>query len=481
MTKVLKKVPTNSRTIAVNDKQMMFHVPTTSLFELDELSAQLIEAADSESGLSVDKLTQSLSAQTAKDIDDTVEQLIQLKVVASHDAGVQAFEPDNPEVTQLENIPLTTLVLNVNTGCNLSCSYCYKEDLDTPANGQKMSFDTAKKSIEMMLAESPDQPRYNIVFFGGEPLSNMPLIREVVEYAQARFAELNVPIDFSLTTNATLLNEEIIEFFQKHKFGIAVSIDGPKAIHDKNRITVNGNGTYKAVTRKIELLMKGYNARPIGARVTLTKGVTDIEEIWQHLFHELGFAEVGFAPVTSGDISEYNLSEDELKAVFASMIKVGRHYIDEAKAGRNIGFSNMHQLMTDIHEGTKKALPCGAGIGMVAIDHSGGVNLCHRFTGSDLPAFGSVIDVIDSEGLAGFIETRMDRTNTGCSTCWIRNMCSGGCYHESYARYNDPQNPTYHYCDLMRDWVEFGLKAYAEINAANPTFMDTFITPRRGH
>ena len=227
--------------------------------------------------------------------------------------------------------------------------------------------------------------------------------------------------------------------------------------------------------------MKGYNARPIGARVTLTKGVTDIEEIWQHLFHELGFAEVGFAPVTSGDISEYNLSEDELKAVFASMIKVGRHYIDEAKAGRNIGFSNMHQLMTDIHEGTKKALPCGAGIGMVAIDHSGGVNLCHRFTGSDLPAFGSVIDGIDSEGLAGFIETRMDRTNTGCSTCWIRNMCSGGCYHESYARYNDPQNPTYHYCDLMRDWVEFGLKAYAEINAANPTFMDTFITPRRGH
>ena len=108
MTKVLKKVPTNSRTIAVNDKQMMFHVPTTSLFELDELSAQLIEAADSESGLSVDKLTQSLSAQTAKDIDDTVEQLIQLKVVASNDAGVQAFEPDNPEVTQLENIPLTT-------------------------------------------------------------------------------------------------------------------------------------------------------------------------------------------------------------------------------------------------------------------------------------------------------------------------------------------------------------------------------------
>ena len=140
----------------------------------------------------------------------------------------------------------------------------------------------------------------------------------------------------------------------------------------------------------------------------------------------------------------------------------------------------MHQLMTDVHEGTKKALPCGAGVGMVAIDHAGGVNLCHRFTGSDLPLFGTVEEGIDTEALSGFIESRMDRSNTGCKTCWIRNLCSGGCYHESYARYNDPKKPTYHYCELMRDWIAFGLQAYSEISRASPTFMDTFITPRRG-
>ena len=147
----------------------------------------------------------------------------------------------------------------------------------------------------------------------------------------------------------------------------------------------------------------------------------------------------------------------------------------------NIGFSNFHQILTDIHEGTKKALPCGAGVGMVSIDHAGGVNLCHRFTGSDLPLFGSVSEGLDTAALSAFLEERLDRTDKGCNTCWIRNLCSGGCYHESYAKYNDPQKPTYHYCDLMRDWIDFALKGYAQIMSANPVFIETHIAPRRGH
>lgn len=480
MTNIFRNIPDNLYRFKVGDDEMLFHVPTSGLFELDSVSSKVLDQASSVEGICLDNLSDAVDEESKAALRETIDDLSQLKVIASENLGVEVFEPDNPEVKKLENLPLTTVVLNVNTGCNLSCTYCYKEDLDTPANGQKMSFDTAKNSIEMLLKESPDQPRYNIVFFGGEPLSNMPLIKDVVAYAEQRFSEISKTIDFSLTTNATLLNEEVTAFLNDHRVGVAISIDGPEAIHDKNRITVNGNGTYKAVVRKIKMFMNNYDARPVGARVTLTKGITDIEQIWDHLFNDLGFAEVGFAPVTSGDISDYNLSEADLQKVFDNMKKVGRHYVSEAIAGRNIGFSNMHQLMTDVHEGTKKALPCGAGVGMVAIDHAGGVNLCHRFTGSDLPLFGTVEEGIDTEALSGFIESRMDRSNTGCKTCWIRNLCSGGCYHESYARYNDPKKPTYHYCELMRDWIAFGLQAYSEISRASPTFMDTFITPRRG-
>ena len=161
--------------------------------------------------------------------------------------------------------------------------------------------------------------------------------------------------------------------------------------------------------------------------------------------------------MTSGDIADYNLKPEELGEVFAGMKRLGERYLAAALRNENIGFSNLHQLITDLHEGNNKALPCGAGVGMVAVDHSGGVNLCHRFTGSDVPLLGSVETGLDKPVLNDFLNQRLDKSETGCATCRIRNLCAGGCYHESYARYGDPIHPTYHYCDLMRDWIDFGL------------------------
>ena len=118
---------------------------------------------------------------------------------------------------------------------------------------------------------------------------------------------------------------------------------------------------------------------------------------------------------------------------------------------------------------------------MLAVDHEGGLNLCHRFTGSSLPTFGDVKTGIEKQALGAFLDQRLDRAGTGCETCRIRNFCAGGCYHESYARYQDPVHPTYHYCELMRDWVDFGIGVYSEIMAKNPSFIDRFISPRKVH
>ena len=159
--------------------------------------------------------------------------------------------------------------------------------------------------------------------------------------------------------------------------------------------------------------------------------------------------------------------------------RLGERYLSEALQGRTTGFSNLHQLITDLHEGQRKALPCGAGLKMLAVDHEGGLNLCHRFTGSSLPTFGDVKTGIEKQALGEFLDQRLDRSGTGCDSCRIRNLCSGGCYHESYARYGDPQHPTYHYCELMRDWVDFGIEVYSRIMAGNPAFIEQHITPRR--
>jgi uncharacterized protein len=304
---------------------------------------------------------------------------------------------------------------------------------------------------------------------GSPPKNTMP--------TRARTAGKSV--DFSLTTNATLLNEELIAYFDEHRFGISVSIDGPRAVHDRNRRTVGGRGTYDVVARKVRLLLERYRSRPVGARVTLTAGTTEVEAIHEHLHGELGFHEVGYAPVTAGDTAGHALSEAELTEIYAAFERMGEEYLSCALAGRNSGFANLHQLMTDLHEGRRKSLPCGAGVGLLAVDRKGGLNLCHRFTGSALPTFGDVEHGIAGERLGAFLQQAAEREGTHCATCRIRNLCAGGCYHESYVRYGDPHHRTYHYCGLLRRWVDFGIRIYSEIIARNPRFLHAHIEPRR--
>ncbi|NOZ66833.1 MAG: quinohemoprotein amine dehydrogenase maturation protein [Alphaproteobacteria bacterium] len=474
MTAGLHFIAKNAHDVTVGDKRVLFHIPTTSLFDLDEVSGDVLDLFKEKKTVSRADMEERFKGRYSPDrLLEVVEDFLEMDIVE----GEAPIRPDYGKI-KIENYPLSTIILNVNTGCNLGCSYCYKEDLTTPAKGDLMGFDVAKKSIDLLLKEGKSRDRVNVVFFGGEPLSNMPLIKAAVDYAEKRCADEGKKVDFSITTNATLLTENIIDYMNDHKFGIAVSMDGPKAIHDKNRKTIGGKGTYDVVSKKARMLLDRYTARPVGARVTLTAGITDVVGIHDHLKYDLGFAEVGFAPVTSGDISLFNLSNEELHEVFQNMRALGEDYLVKALEGRNNGFSNMHQMMTDLYEGTKKALPCGAGIGLLAVDHEGGLNLCHRFTGSDIETYGNVDSGIKKKELGEFLESRADRDGTWCDSCRIRNLCSGGCYHESYATYDDIHKPTYHYCDLMRDWIDFGITVYTRILNKNPGFFEQHVSPR---
>lgn len=465
----------NGHLVRADGRSMLLHVPTTALFELDELGRAVVDSFDEADVLDRERLSVALAERFARaDVDAFLERLEELEILQG-----EQLRPVNPRRVQVDNYPLSTVVLNVNTGCNLGCTYCYKEDLAPPARGQRMDFDTARKSVDLLLEQGAERDRVSVVFFGGEPLTNMALIRQAVEYAERRGMEAEKSIDFSLTTNATLLTEDIISFLDAHRFGISVSIDGPKAIHDRNRRTVGGRGTYDVVSRKVRMLLERYRSRPVGARVTLTHGTTEVEAIHAHLRGEFGFHEVGYAPVTANEDAGYGLSAEELDTVYAVFRRMGESYRQEAVRGGNTGFSNMHQLMTDLHEGRRKALPCGAGLGLLAVDKSGGLNLCHRFTGSDLPTFGNVEDGIDKARLGAFLSKASDREGTHCATCHIRNLCAGGCYHESYARYGDPHHRTYHYCDLLRRWIDYGVGVYADILANNPHFFSKHIEPRR--
>ncbi len=449
----------NFRIVRKQDENLLFHVPSTSLFEIDETNEKLINRLNNTQVEISDFSTEELT------------ELEKLNIIGKE---------EKQDYIEVKNFPATTLILNVASGCNLSCTYCYKADLETLENSGNMTYETAVAAIEQLYDGAPNQKAYNVTFFGGEPLSNFQLIKDVTLFAVNFFKKRDALVDFTMTTNGTLLTKTTIEFLMEYKFGLTISMDGPKQIHDKTRLTNSGTGSYDSVKKKVELLLSMYTDRPIGARVTLTRGVTEIEEIWDHLFNDLKFSEVGFAPATASDNAIFNLSEHELIKVFEGFKQMGEKYIESALEGEFNGFSNLHRLLGDIHAGRKKKLPCGAGVGLLSVSHEGSFDLCHRFTGSDFGNFGNVKTGLDKPKLSNFIEKRLNTNDGDCSTCHIRNLCAGGCYHESYIRYNDPTKAVLHYCDIMRDWIDYGLYAYSKIRNNNPEFFDLYFKEEKG-
>ncbi len=254
-----------------------------------------------------------------------------------------------------------------------------------------MSEQTARDSVDFMLRESGDNKVAHVTFFGGETLLNFPVLQKTIAYARQRGAELGKQVDFSLTTNGTLLKPDIIEFLAENHVGVTISIDGPKEVQDKFRVFHNGTGSYDVVAPKIKELLKRHRSRPIGARVTLTSGTMDVKRIFRHLTEEIGFWEVGFAPVTTSPEPRPRDCRSRLRRDARAVPRPRRRI--PRSVGRRTGITGSRtsrRRSRRLHKGVSKAFPCGAGLGLLGVATDGDVALCHRFAGSDAHKLGTV-------------------------------------------------------------------------------------------
>jgi uncharacterized protein len=454
----------NYRAVGPAGRRFLLHVPTTSLFELDPAADAVLALLEEKEAVSRDDVQSRFDgAYSPGEVCDSLTELLSLGIVA----GARKDYAIAPR--PVERTPLSTLVLTLTTGCNLGCSYCYREDLTPPREAAVLELDNAKRGIDLLLREAMDHPRVNVVFFGGEPLTRFATLRTLVDYAEQQAAAVGKGVNFSLTTNATLLSDEIVAFFAAHDFGISVSMDGDELNHDRHRLTIGGKGTYKQVAQNVKKLLAGVTRRPVGSRVTLASGNTDVGRLYRHLHDELGFAEVGFAPVTASKDSSLGLDAGEVRQVLDGMKALGREYTAAAKRGLRHGFANMNQMMQDLWSGTRKTLPCGAGIGLLAVGTAGQLSLCHRFTGTAFKGFGDVDNGIARRPLAAFLQQAQE-LHPACRDCRARSICAGGCYHEAYVRNGNPLAPTFAHCDFVREWLDFGVECFGEIACANPGF-----------
>jgi uncharacterized protein len=450
----------------------LYLVPSAAVVRLDEPTRAVLDVLE-RGDATVSDLFATLGARWGRtELQSAIEDLLTVRAV------LRVVEPvaTPPKAGRPKlRIPLTTLVLNVTSKCNLSCGYCYEygEDrlVESGTKPRFMSESTAHQSVDFMFAEAGDSKRVHLTFFGGETLLNFRMLKSALAYAQQRARELDKEVDASLTTNATLLSDEIIDWIAANDVGVTVSIDGAREQQDRHRVFANGMGSYDVIFPRIKKLLARHTKRPVGARVTLTAQNLDVLSIYRHLAEEIGFWEVGFAPVTTSWQREHAIQDEGFDAMLAHFQQLAHDYLDAALAGRHHGFSNVRDTLQEIHKGMAKAYPCGAGLGLMGVATDGDVALCHRFAGSDAHKLGTVQDGIDRSFQDDFFRRHHIDSKTDCSTCWARPICAGGCYHEAHTRYGSTEQPNLHYCNWIRSWTDTCLRVYGTLAERKPDFL----------
>jgi uncharacterized protein len=448
-------------------------VPSGSIFALEGIGKEVLALLEDEA-LDREAIVQRLVGRgySYDEVSSAIDELIDVDAIASPD-GRKPMPP-----VPLQEFPLQRVVLNITNQCNLACTYCYEYSDDriaqTAGKQKYMHADIAEASVEMLLQESGSRPNIHVTFFGGETLLNFPVMRSTVTYAKRRAAEIGKQIEFSLTTNATLLSEEIIEFLSQHHIGVTVSIDGDRELNDSQRVFHNGKGSYDVIVPNIKKLLKRHRTNSIGARVTLTAGVSDVRRIYKHLTEEIGFDAAGFSPATASPNRLYSIGPQKMDNVLDQFAALAWEYRDYAIQGKQHGFTNASDTLKELHTGISKAYACGAGLGLLGVGTEGNISLCHRFVDSPVGKMGNIKDGIDHEARKEFLNTHHIGARYDCHTCWARPVCAGGCYHEAFIHTGNTSAANLHYCDWIRGWNDVCLQIYGEIATRNPDFLNRF-------
>lgn len=458
------RVAENKR-IRVEGREYLFLPADKAIFETDPATRKILERFSKKSDFTLEDLARALPGRSDRAKKEAATDLVKCRAV------VPVGRPRSNTAVKADEspVPLKTLVLHVTEACNLRCAYCYEnQGRSNPA--PVMEARVGRKAVEFLFDHSGKFEEVVLVFFGGEPLLNMRTIRSVTEYAERLGSERGKRVNFALTTNGTLLSDRNIDFFEKHNVGITVSLDGVEDVQDRYRKFPDGSPTYRVILPRVRRLLEKARRRPVVARVTLVKKPGDLSARLDHLLG-LGFVEAGFSPVTAGH-PDFQLDNGQMDLLLEEFRRLSDRFLEAVHQGRFFGFSNLIDLLVSLHQGEVMAYPCGAGLGLFSVDARGRLYLCQRFTGEEAFCMGDVSSGFDEEKLAKFREEARIENKEECRSCWVRTLCTGGCYHEACVREGSHLRPNTHYCEWIKRWSELGLETYCRIAADRPEYLD---------
>ena len=345
------------------------------------------------------------------------------------------------------------LCLHIAHDCNLACKYCFAEEGEYKGHRELMSYEVGKKALDFLIENSGSRRNLEVDFFGGEPLMNWQVVKDLVAYGREQEKIHNKNFRFTLTTNGVLLNDDIMEFANKEMANIVLSIDGRKDVHDYMRPSRNGKGSYDLIVPKFEKVAESRNQTNYYVRGTFTRNNLDFSEDVLHLA-DLGFKQISVEPVVSLPEELYAIREEDLPKIYEEYDKLAKEMIKRKKEGK--GFNFFH-FMIDLTGGpcvAKRLSGCGSGTEYLAVTPWGDLYPCHQFVGEDEFLLGNVFEGIKNTTCCDEFKLCNVYAKDKCRDCFARFYCSGGCAANSYKFHGKIDDAYDIGCDLQRKRVE---------------------------
>lgn len=394
----------------------------------------------------IDRLSEKYSVEEIRECYGELRELYEEKVLYSEDVY-----GDFAETAVMS--PIKAMCLHIAHDCNLRCKYCFASTGDFGKGRKLMPFETGKAAIDFLLEKSVGRENLEVDFFGGEPLMNFEVVKQIVEYARRKEKEYGKNFSFTITTNGMLLNDENIDYINKEMKNVVLSIDGRREVNDRMRVRVDGSGCYDKIVPNFKKLVEKRGDKEYYVRGTYTKYNLDFSEDVMHLY-EAGFDEISVEPVIEDPEKEYALTEEDLVQIYQEYDKLADRISEVKKQGKHINFFH---FMIDLDQGpcvVKRLRGCGSGNEYVSITPDGDIYPCHQFVGHDEYKMGNLEEGTFREDIKKEFAGCHVYSKPSCGDCWAKFYCSGGCNANNYIYNGDIHKPYELSCKIQRKRLE---------------------------
>ncbi len=432
-----------------NGYNIVLDVNSGSIHVVDDVSYEIIGMYEDHSREEILRALSSFASE--EDLAEAYDEIREL----AEDGQLFTEDTYEPYMADFKNRPsvVKALCLHIAHDCNLSCRYCFAQEGEYHGRRDLMSFDVGRRALDFLIENSGGRRNLEVDFFGGEPLMNWDVVRELVSYGREQEKIHNKNFRFTLTTNGVLLNDEIMEFANREMANVVLSIDGRKEVNDHMRPFRGGQGSYDRIVPKFQKFAESRHQDRYYVRGTYTHYNPDFSEDVLHLA-DLGFQQISVEPVVAEDSQAYALREEDLPTLFSEYDKLAAEMVRRKKEGR--GFNFFH-FMIDLEGGpcvAKRLSGCGSGTEYLAVTPWGDLYPCHQFVGNERFRMGNVRDGVTRTDIRDAFQSCNVYAKEKCRNCFAKFYCSGGCAANSY-HFHGHINDVYDIgCELQKKRIE---------------------------